>query len=144
MTPNFTLAEFIASDTAARLGLSNAPSASHKANLMATALCMEQVRAYTGHKPIRITSGYRSPAVNAAVGGVATSAHAQGWAVDCKHASMSLYEFAKALAGSSLVFDQLIYEVGRTVHISFDPRLRRQVLTQRGGPGSPVIQGIVA
>jgi zinc D-Ala-D-Ala carboxypeptidase len=41
-----------------------------------------------------------------------------------------------------LKFDQLIYEKSRCVHISFDPRLRRQVLRQPGGPGSTVYNGL--
>ncbi len=141
MTPNFTLTEFTRSEAAVRLALSNEPGAEHLSNLRLTALGMEMVRHIIG-KPVRITSGYRAPAVNRAVGGTPTSAHALGYAADFIVAGMGLAETARALAGR-LPFDQLIYEHNRCVHISFDPRLRGQVLTQRGAAGSPLEHGIL-
>lgn len=140
LTPNFLLAEFTRSDTAARLQMSNEPGADHLANLRLTALGMEMVRLIIG-KPIRITSGYRAPAVNRLVGGAPTSAHALGYAADFIVPSLGLAETARRLAGR-LPYDQLIYEHGRCVHISFDPRLRGEELTQRGGAGTPLEPGI--
>ena len=141
LTPNFLLDEFTRSDEAARRKLSNAPTPEHLANLRLTALGMEMVRLILG-KPVHITSGYRSPALNRAVGGTPTSAHPMGYAADFKVAGMRLVDVARALAGR-LPYDQLIYEHGRCVHISFDPRLRGEELTQRGGAGTPLEPGIV-
>jgi uncharacterized protein YcbK (DUF882 family) len=84
LTTHFTLSEFTDSQTAARKGLHNVPSShsqEHK-NIQRTAEVMEQVRFILGNKPILISSGYRSPPVNAAVGGSKSSAHMSGLAVD--------------------------------------------------------------
>lgn len=141
LSPHFSLAELIRSDAAARLGDANRPTTAHLANLTRTAQGMERVRALFD-APITVTSGYRNPKVNAAVGGVPTSAHALGYAVDFHVAGKSDLEAAKVIRDSDLTFDQLIYEAGRCVHLSFDPRDRRQVLRQPGGPGSAVFQGL--
>lgn len=143
LTPNFTLAEFTASDTAKRMGDPNKPTAAHLANIKATALGLEQVRRMLGNAPVRITSGYRNKAVNEKVGGVPTSAHALGYAADITVDGIGHREVAERIRDSVLVFDQVIWEPSRgIVHISFDPRLRREVKTQRGGPGSPVTWGV--
>lgn len=68
LTPHFTLAELTASTTAQRLGLDNTPSAAIVQRLGDLAKILERVRQYLG-KPIIVTSGYRSLAVNKAVGG---------------------------------------------------------------------------
>lgn len=81
LTPHFTLAELTASSTAARLGLDNTPDASVKAQLQETAQMLERIRTLLD-APITVTSGYRSRAVNAAVGGVTSSDHQQGRAAD--------------------------------------------------------------
>lgn len=101
--------------------------------LRATAASMEGIRSLLGSRVISVSSGYRCRALNRAVGGARTSAHLTGHAVDfnCYGYGEPL-AVCRAIAGSNLAFDQLIEE-GRWVHISFDPRLRRQVLTRRDG-----------
>lgn len=133
LSEHFSLAEFTISQTAARKGLDNTPGPGIIENLKTAAAKMERVRALLG-KPIIVNSAYRSPAVNKAIGGVSTSAHCMGYAVDfiCP-AFGSPLEVAKAIAHAGLNFDQLIEEMGQWVHISVDPRMRRQVLTMRGG-----------
>lgn len=144
LSRNFTLAEFTRSDTASKLGLSNEPSAEHLANLKVTALGLEMVRLALYEYAVRVHSGYRAPAVNEAVGGTPTSAHAEGYAADITVDSYTPLEVAKRLRESTVAFDQLIYEPSRgVVHISFDPRLRREILTQKGGAGTPIVPGIV-
>lgn len=136
ITPNFTLQEFTASDTAARLGIDNAPDQGHLANIIRTAQLMERVRAGLGGHPIHVSSGYRSPALNKAVGGVPNSAHALGYAADweCPGYGDPL-SCALALKAANLggwEFDQMIHErkVGSWwVHLSSDPQNRRQLLT---------------
>ena len=105
------------------------------ANLRATAAQMEEVRRLLGDHVISVTSGYRCPELNRAVGGSRISAHLTGHAVD-----FNCYGFGeplavcRAIAEASVAFDQLIEE-GTWVHLSFEPRLRRQVLTKRPGGG---------
>lgn len=138
LTPNFKLSEFTHSATANRIGNANKPEDHHLENLKHLAQNMELVREILGNKPINISSGYRNPVVNKAVGGVPTSGHALGLACDfsCRGFGDN-FEVATAIADSDLNFDQLIYEVdqwgGTWVHISFDPRMRRQVLTEKKG-----------
>lgn len=141
LTKHFLLEEFTLSSTALALGIKNKPTAAHLKNLRRLAKRMEAVRAQFG-KPIEITSGYRNPQVNAAVGGVPDSAHALGHAADFHVHGLDDLETAKRIRDSGLKFDQLIYEKNRCVHISFDPRMRQHVLRQPGGPGSPVHQGL--
>lgn len=141
LTEHFSLEEFTLSSTALALRLSNEPTPAHLPNLQALALQMEKVRALF-NLPIEITSGYRSPAVNAAVGGVPDSDHALGHAADFHVHGIADLEAAKVIRDSALVFDQLIYEKNRCVHLSFHPRLRREVKRQPGGPGSKVHWGL--
>ncbi|MFN3513931.1 MAG: D-Ala-D-Ala carboxypeptidase family metallohydrolase [Phenylobacterium sp.] len=132
LSPHFTLEELTATQ---QRGLDNTPSAQVTANLRATAERMEAVRELLGGHPILVSSGYRSPAVNRAVGGAVRSAHLTGQAVDfvC-HRFGTPKAICRKLADSPLAFDQLIEE-GTWVHVSFDPRLRRQVLTKARGGG---------
>jgi len=76
LSKNFDLKEFTKSETAETLGLTNAPAKLHLTNLRITAMGLEQVRKFFGGSPVTITSGYRSPALNEAVGGVSNSDHA--------------------------------------------------------------------
>ncbi len=132
LSDHFSLAEFTVSQTATRKGLDNNPSPEVIENLKKTASKLEAIRAYLG-KPIIVNSGFRSVEVNKAIGGVATSAHCQGYAVDfiCPQVGTP-HEVAKRIAASGFKWDQLIDE-GGWVHISVDPRMRNQVLTMRGG-----------
>lgn len=141
LSAHFSLEEFTISSKALSMGIKNDPTPPHLDNLKRLAERMEAVRALF-NKPIEITSAYRNPQVNAAVGGVPTSAHAVGHAADFHVDGMTDLEVAKRIRDSGLKFDQLIYEKSRCVHISFDPRLRRQVLRQPGGPGSAVYNGV--
>jgi hypothetical protein len=111
--------------------IDNRPPPEVVATLRLTAARMEEVRRLLGARTISVSSGYRCPVLNHAVGGARTSAHLSGHAVD-----FNCYGFGppeavcRAIAGSTLAFDQLIEE-GTWVHLSFDPRMRRQVLTKR-------------
>ena len=81
LSPHFTLAEMTASNTAARLKLDNTPPPELMPRLMLLAEMLERIRS-TLNVPITVTSGYRSPPVNRAVGGVTSSDHTQGHAAD--------------------------------------------------------------
>ena len=132
LTAHFTLEEFTDSQTAARKNLKNVPgeNSQARANIQRTAEVMEQVRAMLGNKPILVSSGYRSPQVNAAVGGAKTSAHVQGLAVDfsCPGFGTPL-QICKALQPhmKSLGIDQLIHEFNTWVHLGLTAGAPRQM-----------------
>lgn len=86
---NFTLAEFTASETAARHGIDNDLPAELLANAKATCEMLERIRKFLTDKlgalhgaPIFITSGYRGLKLNALIGGKPNSAHTQALAAD--------------------------------------------------------------
>ena len=109
LTEHFTLEELIVSPTAKRLGLPNTPSPEHIANMKYVCeKILEPVRAHFG-KPVQINSSYRSPAVNKAVGGSATSQHSNGEAVDFEIPGIPNKQLADWVA-DNLEFDQVILE----------------------------------
>lgn len=121
LSEHFTLAEFTASDTAARKGIDNSLPDDLLANALATAAMMERIRDALGGKPIIITSGYRSTALNAAIGSSNTSDHPKACAVDFKCPSFGTpHEVAKHLSTriESLGIGQIIQEYGQWVHVS--------------------------
>lgn len=120
MTPHFSLEEFTASDTAARLGIDNSLPDELRDNAMKTLQMMERIRLHI-NAPISITSGYRCEALNRAIGSKPGSDHTLAFAVDFKASRAGTpAQIAKSLA---LVFDmlnigQLILEFGSWVHVS--------------------------
>lgn len=135
LSPHFSLAELTLSQTASRMGLDNAPPRAIFDALKDTAAKMEAIRTLLG-VPIVVTSGYRSPQVNRAVGGAHDSAHCKGFAIDfIAPAFGTPFQVAKAIkdADPLIEFDQLIYECGQWCHISFDPLNRRQIMTFQDG-----------
>lgn len=128
----FTLNELTASSTAKRKGIDNTPDATVRANLTAlVANILDPLREAYG-KPIVVSSGYRSPKLNRAVGGAAKSQHVTGQAADIHTLSdtpvdnKKLFDLIQSL---KLPFDQLINEYNfNWVHVSYSPRNRRQVL----------------
>jgi len=125
----FTLEEVINSQTATRRGLDNTPPEDVKINLALTCHSADAVREFLG-KPMLVSSGYRSPAVNAAVGGAQRSAHMLGYALDfISPAFGTPEEIVKAVCKSDIDFDQIIME-GTWVHLSFAPAMRRQALVK--------------
>ncbi len=143
LSPHFSLAELVSSQVATRKGIDNAPAPAIVANLTRLAALLEQVRALVG-APIAISSGYRSPALNKAVGGAANSAHVLGLAADISTAKLTPKALALLIRQSDIAFDQLIYE-GTWVHIGLSTGvLRRQVLTAKfAGGGVSYVAGIV-
>ena len=130
MTEHFSLDEFTASQEATRHGINNKPSAKVVENLRMLAALLEQVRELLGGNSIRISSGYRSLALNRHIGSSDTSAHVRGYAADFTCPSFGTpITVAKKIAESNLKFDQLICEGNAWIHISCDPKNRRQLLT---------------
>jgi hypothetical protein len=104
---------------------------------------LEQVRELI-KSPIVVSSGYRSPALNVAVGGASKSAHVQGLAADINAVGMSARDLAQMIAASPILFDQLIYE-GTWVHVGLSEGVpRRQVSTAHfGSAGTTYVAGVV-
>lgn len=133
LSDHFSLAEFCASQTADRLGINNDPPADLLSVLKRTAMGMEVVRSRLGGMPIIISSGYRSRALNRALGSKDTSQHTLGQAVDfiCPRFG-SVEKVFDELRQSSVSYDQCIREYagkgGGWVHISFSDSPRRQAL----------------
>ena len=138
LSDHFSLDEFTASDTATRLGIDNVPDAKTTENLRMLANTLEQVRHLLGDSALRISSGYRCLSLNRAIGSSDTSAHVHGYAADftCPAFGTPL-QVAKKIAESAIKFDQIIYE-GTWVHLSIDPRYRREALSAHfaGGKAS--------
>lgn len=105
LTPHFSLAELTHTDS----GLPNDCPPELMPNLQKLAERLEQVRALLG-VPIKVNSGYRSPEVNGSTPGSSkTSAHMLACAADI-NPRMSLKEAFEKIAGSTIDFDQLIFE----------------------------------
>ena len=102
----FSLSEFLNSATAKRLRIDNTPSFEVVDNLNKLADYLDVIREKLG-KPILINSGYRSPMLNKAVGGVANSQHLKGLAADVVCTDMESLEKVLRETGG---FDQLIKE----------------------------------
>lgn len=129
LSRHFSLGVLCHSDTALAEGIDNSPPSDLLPNLRRLAHGLDTVREMLGH-PLEISSGYRSPALNARVGGVPASQHTLGLAADfCAPAFGAPIQVARAICASSIVFDQLILEFGRWVHISFATEPRRRALT---------------
>ena len=128
---NFTIQELTASTTAEAKKINNDPTPEAAENLkLLVDNVLDPLRDAYG-KPIIVTSGYRSPALNAAVKGSKTSQHVKGQAADItagsKQENKKLFELAQEL---NLPYCQLIDERGFTwVHISYDKNnVKRQIL----------------
>jgi len=130
-TEHFTLAEFTHSDTAARKGIDNTLPADLMLSALQTLEMLERIRAklgaLAGHEvAISISSGYRCPALNMAVGSRSTSDHPKAAAADITAPSFGTpTEIARALAPlvSELGIGQLINEfpsaAGGWCHVSW-------------------------
>lgn len=114
LSPHFTLTELTRSDTAVRLDIENTPSTVYQQNLVL--LCthiLEPVREKFG--PVRITSGYRSLALNMAINPMSAtinkvSKHSLGQAADFEVAGVSNYTLATWIRDNLPAFQQCILE----------------------------------
>lgn len=131
ISKHFSLAELTATNT----GLRNDPDNSIIDNISVMAKGLEKVREIWG-KPVTVSSGYRSPAVNSAVGGANNSAHLTGYAADITIPGLTNKQICQGIVRAGIKFDQLIDENkgGRQwVHISFDPKMRGEWLIFSNG-----------
>ena len=119
----FSLSEFLNSATAKRLGIDNTPTFEVVDNLNKLADYLDVIREKVG-KPILISSGFRCPVLNKAVGGVSNSQHQKGLAADLICSDMESLEKVLRETGG---FDQLIKEHRKGsnsfwYHVSVAPR----------------------
>lgn len=129
LSPNFSLNEFTDSPKAKAKGISNEPTPEALENLKELVQDLLQPLRDRIGKSFRITSGYRSPELNSAVGGSKTSQHNKGQAVDFLVKDMTPLEVCRFIAASGLEFDQLIFEQTWT-HLSYSKGSnRKQILT---------------
>lgn len=152
LSKNFSLVELTYSSTAVNKGIDNTPSADIIANMQILVdNVLQPLREQLG-KPLKINSGYRSPAVNTAVGGSATSDHCKGQAADIEIAGMANGDLAEYIK-DNFKFTQLILEFytqglpnSGWVHVSYNPdNLKCQVLTAVKQNGKTVyLNGIQA
>jgi zinc D-Ala-D-Ala carboxypeptidase len=150
LSEHLALAEVTRSETAKRNGVSNMPTEAHIANFKLLAeKVFEPIRMHFG-KPIHISSGYRSEALNKAVGGSSSSQHCKGEAIDIDMDGSShgitnkmVFDYIK----ENLEFDQMIWEFGTDanpdwVHVSYSStgKQRKQILkaVKKGGATSYV------
>jgi len=132
LTDHFTLAELTHSQTADRLGLDNTPPPDIITRLVATAHGLEMIRTLV-QCPLIVSSGYRSPGVNAAVGGAKASQHMTGRAADITAPWFGPPKrLMDAIIKAKLPFDQCILEFagqgGGWVHVSWADKPRGQAL----------------
>lgn len=145
LSENLSLAEVMRSETAKRKGISNMPTPEHIENFKKLAENVFQpIRDHFG-RPIHISSGYRSAALNKAIGGagktvngvyIPSSQHCSGEAIDIdmdgtEITNKQVFDFIK----EHLQFDQLIWEFGTEsnpdwVHVSYEStgKQRKQIL----------------
>lgn len=115
----FTVTELTRSATATKLGILNTPSESVINNLeLLVYHILDPLRELYG-KPITVTSGYRSQALNKSVGGAVNSQHIKGEAADITTGSISGNKYIYSLL-RQLPVDQAINEHNFSwIHVSF-------------------------
>jgi len=151
LSKNFTVQEFIKSQTASRKGIDNTPSPKHlKAAVLLFQNVVQLVRDHFGVTVLG--SGYRSYALNIAIGGSDDSQHSKGEASDLEVPGVSNIEVSEWIR-DNLEFDQLILEYytpgvpdSGWVHVSYKASgNRKEVLTAKRVNGKNIfVNGIVA
>jgi len=125
ISKNITYKEAIHSNTAKRLGIDNKPNDEQIANMFTIAeMIFQPLRSYVGG-PIKITSFFRSPELNRAIGGSKSSQHMKGQAMDLDDVyglktNAEMFDYIR----ENLDFDQLIWEFGddnnpNWIHVSY-------------------------
>ncbi len=149
----FTLTEFVASATAREQEIDNTPTPEAIVAMRGLVTnVLDPLRIAVG-RPITLTSGYRSPALNSAVGGAAASQHVagadptRGAGADIKVSGITPERLAALVVQLGLPFDQLLtYDNTGHLHVSWSVRQRRETKRRVAGnyvpwapPAGPVM-----
>lgn len=148
LTPHFTAEELTHTD---HRTLDNTPTENERciidskevfvnavANLPRLADFLEQIKVVLGNKPIMVNSGFRSEAVNNAVGSSNKSDHRRGCAADIRVPGMTPDQVVRAIIASGLPYQQLIREFDRWTHIAIPtyehdaPKLSKLIIDKEG------------
>jgi hypothetical protein len=139
----FQLEEMTRSETARREGIPNEPGATEVGNLRTLcAAVLDPLRESLG-RPVKVNSGYRSPALNRRIRGAEDSQHVLGMAADLQAPGMPVLELFQRIVRLGLPFDQLIYEAKdattKWVHVSHNAarnrgEIRTAVFSPEGRP----------
>lgn len=141
ITDNFSYEELIHSNTAKARGIDNTPTKQIKDNLIESCKSLWQPAREILGKPMKVSSGYRSKALNRAIGGSTSSAHCYGYAIDFTSPEFgSTTEIVKTLVKAfnekGIAWDQIILEFPSSpnswVHLGWkhsSGKQRKQVLT---------------
>lgn len=136
VSPHFTALELTRSDYALRHGIPNDPPASARANLRRLCLeILEPLREWA-RMPVVISSGYRCPIVNDAIGSTPLSAHIDGRAADLTVPGLPLLEVFDQIIRADWPVDQVILEHSSWVHVAIardGAKPRRQALVKEHG-----------
>jgi zinc D-Ala-D-Ala carboxypeptidase len=145
LTDHFMLEEFIMSDYAVRNGIDNTPEAQQIVNIKR--LCekiLEPLRIKIG-MPIHISSGYRCPELNIAIGGAKNSQHQalnDEAAADTIVSGITVQQWFDFIIMAGIYFDQLILEFDSWVHISWSQEPRHEILIARKVDGKTIYKAI--
>jgi hypothetical protein len=143
LTNNFYLKEFVISQVAVRHGYRNEPNEKQIENLRLLCVNVLQPLREIINVPIFINSGFRSFDVNAAVGGRFNSQHLEGKAADLVVPSMNLADVFNIVL-ERISFDQLIYEFGKWIHVSWNGELnRKEVMISKKVYGKTVYEKVI-
>ncbi len=151
MTPHFSLAEFCRSDVATRRGIDNTLPAELLPRAQQTLEMLERIRQQLSQiagrdVPVLISSGYRCPALNLAIGSSSTSDHPKGCAADINARAFGTpLKVAQTLAPmvTQLGIGQLILEFGSWVHVSTrhpDKAIDRIITISRVGVTTGIVE----
>ena len=134
LSKNFTLQEFTKSVSAIRNDIDNSPNAEHIRNIQLLVKYVLQPLREGLNKPIRITSGYRSEALNKAIKGSKKSQHCKGQAADLQfkvNGVMSNKMIWDKIIELDLPFDQMINEFNYSwIHISYNHEYNRKAMLE--------------
>lgn len=141
ISPHFSIAQFEHSEKAIELHMTNNMNSEELSNAVLLAnTVLENI--FNKVAKFKINSGFRCVALNKAVGGVADSQHCLGEAADLLPITMSLPDFFDAIVASGIPYDQIIFEFGRWVHISYAKNPRKEKLEAKMVNGKAVYSNI--
>lgn len=123
ISQHFYLSEFLKSETAKKLGIDNSIRENkHLENLSNLVYQILEPARKEIQRPLFITSGYRVPALNKAVGGVPNSQHMFGQAVDIQVSNELFANTLFDILSKNQKVDELLFEKSgnkKWIHVSW-------------------------